>query len=142
MKRSLILATLALFLILSTVAVAGETTCPVYPPSILNSVWTGDVTIALPDGSGEDVVATLTILSQMDSFFTGELVLSTFPDPTTIAFSGMIGLRCERALFMTAQNMIMTAAIKRIRNQQIIKLNLRGQNVGDGSTFSGILLLQ
>jgi hypothetical protein len=127
---------------LSTVALAGNTNCPIYPPNILNSVWAGDITIALTDGTAQDVAATLTILSQTDSFFSGELVLSTLPDSTTIAFSGIIGSNCDRALYMTAQNIIMTAAIKRVRYQQIIRINLRGQNVGDGSTFSGELLLQ
>jgi hypothetical protein len=141
MKRNLVLATLV-FLMLSTLAAAAEPNCPIYPPNILNSVWTGDVTIALPDGTAQEAAATLTVLSQTDAFFSGELVLSTLPDATTISFSGLIGLPYERALYMTAPNIIMSAATKGYRFQKFFKLNLRGQNVLDGGTFSGELFLQ
>jgi xanthosine utilization system XapX-like protein len=146
MKKSLILTTLV-FLMLGAVAMAAENatvTAPgcIPPFNLLNSVWVGNLTIVQTDGTTETVPATLSVLTQTDTAFSGELILSTSPDPPIIAFSGIIGLFCDKELYMTAENIVMNGAIKRIYGQQVLKLRLRGQNVSDGSTFNGALLLQ
>lgn len=113
--------------------------------SLLNTVWTGDVTVVDVEGNTKPMTATLTFATETDfKFLSGTLLLSdsdTGTDDTTIPFSAV---RYGNVLSIGAADYVIYATIQKHfgghpKKNKETALKIQGNNVADGSIFIGTL---
>jgi hypothetical protein len=112
------------------------------PMTLLNTTWTGDVTILATDGSTSTVTgASLAFLTEDDDFLSGTITgLAAAP----IAFSA---IREGKSILITAVNYRITAEVKKFshrhgHSKRPATLEIQGSNFADGSMLEGTLTLQ
>jgi hypothetical protein len=134
MKRFTILFSVFVLLFGAGAAFAGHG-----PISLLNTTWTGDLTVLKTDGTTTPVTdASLTFKTEDDDLLSGELS-GLAADP--IAFSA---IREGKFILITAVNYRMTVEVKKFshkhgHSRRPATLEIQGSNFADGSMFEGSL---
>lgn len=110
--------------------------------ALLNTTWTGDLTVLKTDGTTTTATdASLTFKTEDDELLSGELTgLADAP----LAFSA---IREGHFIIITAANYRITAEIKKFshrhgHSRRPATLELQGSNFADGSMFEGALEFQ